>query len=208
LNIFYCFPVSPKFDLPTLDTTNLQKKPIFICDYCGEKGHKVTSCFKLNPEHRHAYQAKVFRLWILAFLFKFIDLLNIKQTINRWEIRSCNMTWITHTKVTNETKTILNEAIRQWTRTKRTYAFLIITNRISIRTEAITTNPCLINSITINTSRIKAIVCHYHRPKSLVSNVTRKDIMRTSATKVFLLFSEPKTTNSSFSFFFLLIFWS
>jgi hypothetical protein len=59
--------ISPKFDLPTLDTANLQKKPIFICDYCGEKGHKVTSCFKLNPEHRQAYQAKVFEHHNLYF---------------------------------------------------------------------------------------------------------------------------------------------
>jgi hypothetical protein len=36
----------------------MQKKQIFICDYCGEKGHKVTSCFKLNPEHRIQYQMK------------------------------------------------------------------------------------------------------------------------------------------------------
>ena len=36
----------------------MQKKQLFVCDYCGEKGHKIASCFKLNPEHRQAYQAK------------------------------------------------------------------------------------------------------------------------------------------------------
>ncbi len=40
------------------DISTLQKKQLFVCDYCGEKGHKIASCFKLNPEHRQAYQAK------------------------------------------------------------------------------------------------------------------------------------------------------
>ena len=50
---------SPKFELPVADTNLLQKKQVFVCDHCGEKGHKVSSCFKLNPEHRQAYQLKV-----------------------------------------------------------------------------------------------------------------------------------------------------
>lgn len=48
----------PKFDLPVIDTLAQQKKQLFICDFCGEKGHKIASCFKLNPEHRQAYQNK------------------------------------------------------------------------------------------------------------------------------------------------------
>ena len=45
-----------------MDSTVLQKKQIFVCDFCGEKGHKITSCFKLNPEHRQQYQMKVKKL--------------------------------------------------------------------------------------------------------------------------------------------------
>ena len=40
------------------DSNMAQKKQLFHCDYCGEKGHKMASCFKLNPEHRHTYQVK------------------------------------------------------------------------------------------------------------------------------------------------------
>lgn len=33
----------------------MQKKQLYVCDFCGEKGHKASSCFKskamqLNPE--------------------------------------------------------------------------------------------------------------------------------------------------------------
>lgn len=48
----------PKFDLPVIDALVQQKKQLYICDFCGEKGHKISSCFKLNPENRQAYQNK------------------------------------------------------------------------------------------------------------------------------------------------------
>lgn len=57
INFYFVF--SPKFDLPTPDIMNQQKKQLFLCDYCGEYGHKMTSCFKLNPENRIAYQMKL-----------------------------------------------------------------------------------------------------------------------------------------------------
>jgi hypothetical protein len=57
----------PKFELPILDVALQQKKQLFVCDYCGEKGHKVASCFKLNPEHRQAYQSKQAGLTGLTF---------------------------------------------------------------------------------------------------------------------------------------------
>jgi hypothetical protein len=50
---------SPKFDLPVIDALTQQKKQLFVCDFCGEKGHKIASCFKLNPENRQNYQNKV-----------------------------------------------------------------------------------------------------------------------------------------------------
>ena len=65
---------SPKFELPVADTNLLQKKQVFVCDHCGEKGHKVSSCFKLNPEHRQAYQLKVYKQVDL-----FIDQTRIKK---------------------------------------------------------------------------------------------------------------------------------
>lgn len=48
----------PKFELPVVDPSTQQKKQLFTCDFCGEKGHKISSCFKLNPENRQAFQSK------------------------------------------------------------------------------------------------------------------------------------------------------
>lgn len=48
----------PKFDLPVPDSAMQQKKQLYQCDFCGEYGHKVSSCFKLNPENRQIYQQK------------------------------------------------------------------------------------------------------------------------------------------------------
>lgn len=36
----------PKFELPVVDPATMQKKQLYICDFCGEKGHKASSCFK------------------------------------------------------------------------------------------------------------------------------------------------------------------
>jgi hypothetical protein len=52
INVCY---LSPKFELPTIDPTTQVKKQIYICDFCGDKGHKASSCFKsralnFNPE--------------------------------------------------------------------------------------------------------------------------------------------------------------
>ena len=55
----YLLNLSPKFELPVSDVITQQKKQIYVCDFCGEKGHKITSCFKLNPENRQLYQSKV-----------------------------------------------------------------------------------------------------------------------------------------------------
>ena len=65
---------SPKFELPVVDSAILQKKQLFVCDYCGEKGHKIASCFKLNPEHRQTYQIKVKSdiSFLNALLFKWL----------------------------------------------------------------------------------------------------------------------------------------
>ncbi|KAL7637201.1 UNVERIFIED_CONTAM: hypothetical protein RMT77_011913 [Armadillidium vulgare] len=47
-----CKFMHPRFELPqvTDDKILAQKKHGVVCHYCGEPGHKITHCFKMNPE--------------------------------------------------------------------------------------------------------------------------------------------------------------
>lgn len=39
----------------TTENAPIQRKVVFVCDYCHETGHKASSCFKLPPEERQKY---------------------------------------------------------------------------------------------------------------------------------------------------------
>ena len=54
-----CSDTHPKFELPPLggpdDPRGFGKKIIITCHYCGEPGHKVSSCAKVPPEIREQH---------------------------------------------------------------------------------------------------------------------------------------------------------
>ena len=54
-----CPDTHPKFELPPLggpdDPRGFGKKIIITCHYCGEPGHKVSSCTKVPPEIREQH---------------------------------------------------------------------------------------------------------------------------------------------------------
>ena len=52
-----CTLSHPTFELPNSNEhAPVQRKVVFICDYCHETGHKASSCFKLPYEERQKYQ--------------------------------------------------------------------------------------------------------------------------------------------------------
>lgn len=51
-----CTLSHPTFELPNSNEhAPVQRKVIFVCDYCHETGHKASSCFKLPYEERQKY---------------------------------------------------------------------------------------------------------------------------------------------------------
>lgn len=58
-----CKFVHPRFDLPTTDSSQAQKKGNVVCHHCGEAGHKIYNCTKMTPEAREeAIQNKMQQL--------------------------------------------------------------------------------------------------------------------------------------------------
>lgn len=52
-----CTLSHPSFELPNAgEHSQPQRKVVFVCDYCGETGHKASMCFKLPYEERQKYQ--------------------------------------------------------------------------------------------------------------------------------------------------------
>jgi len=51
-----CTLSHPCFELPNANEyTPVQRKIVFVCDFCHETGHKASSCFKLPYEERQKY---------------------------------------------------------------------------------------------------------------------------------------------------------
>lgn len=52
-----CTLSHPSFELPNAgEHSQPQRKVVYVCDYCGETGHKASMCFKLPYEERQKYQ--------------------------------------------------------------------------------------------------------------------------------------------------------
>lgn len=51
-----CTYSHPSFDIPNAhEHAPAQRKQVYVCDFCGETGHKAYACFKLPHEERQKF---------------------------------------------------------------------------------------------------------------------------------------------------------